>query len=314
MNGNKWLRSKWPRWLPRIARTRDSSSRDASNLKPEDLQQSLLKNLECPVCIEYMTPPIQLCNNGHNICGNCRPNLDKCPTCRQNILQARNYALEDLCYNLNYPCKFHDTGCNETFSGKNIKEHQAVCHHGTHTCPLDIIPDLHCEWKGKYKELVTHLESVHEDRVCSDTKFLSPETNSTSLILLLYDEIFLYYKCCRDGKCYCVVLLFGTSAEACNYKYKTKLHAHNKIEKMSQVHLVRSIAEEFDAIFRSGHCVRLDEEVVENYVEDGVLQLQVEINFARIVETEGVACKVTRRSGFRPMFSDSTRWPWCNWH
>lgn len=290
----------------------DSSSPDASHLKPEDLQQSLLKNLECPVCMEYMTPPIQLCNNGHNICSSCRPNLETCPTCRNNILQARNYALEDLCYKLNYPCKFHDDGCDETFSGKNIKEHQAVCHHGTHNCPLDRIPDMHCGWRGEFKELVTHLESQHEDRVCSDSRFLSPDTNSSSLIVLLYGEIFLYYKCFRDGKCYCIVQLFGTSTQASNYKYKIKLIAQNKIEKMSQVHFVRSITEEYDAAFRSGHCVRLDEEVVQNYIVDGVLQLQVEITFARIVEIEeGVHCKV-RRSGFRPIFSDSTYWPWCN--
>jgi uncharacterized OB-fold protein len=32
------------------------------------LDEALLSDLECPECMEYMVPPIKLCNNGHNIC------------------------------------------------------------------------------------------------------------------------------------------------------------------------------------------------------------------------------------------------------
>jgi hypothetical protein len=39
---------------------------------PKQLDWCLLKELECPVCLEYMESPIKLCENGHNICDNCR--------------------------------------------------------------------------------------------------------------------------------------------------------------------------------------------------------------------------------------------------
>jgi E3 ubiquitin-protein ligase SIAH1 len=289
----------------------DSTNPDLTDVKPEDLEKSLLKNLECPVCMEYMTPPIILCENGHNICNSCRPNLDTCPNCRHPILQARNYALEDLCYKLNYPCKFREEGCEEMFSGVLIKEHQAVCHHGTHTCPLDRVPEINCGWSGEFRELVTHLESQHEDRICSDAKFHSPEINGSVSIVLVHNEIFIFYKCFRDSKYYCVVQLFGTSVQASDFKYKVKLRAENKIEKLSQVNLVRSITEELDATFRAGHCVRLDDEVVSHYIVDGVMQLQVEVCCTKVKELDDpVQCRV-RNTGYRSTHSGRSYWHFC---
>lgn len=37
---------------------------------------------ECPVCFEYVLPPILQCPSGHLVCSNCRPKLSCCPTCR----------------------------------------------------------------------------------------------------------------------------------------------------------------------------------------------------------------------------------------
>ncbi|PNF16913.1 E3 ubiquitin-protein ligase SIAH1B [Cryptotermes secundus] len=287
----------------------DSTNPGVSDGRAEDLERSLLKNIECPVCMDYMTPPIILCQNGHNICSNCRPNLDTCPNCRDPILEARNYALEDLCYKLNYPCKFLEEGCEETFSGEHIKEHQAVCHHGIHACPLARVPGINCDWSGEFKEFITHFETRHEDRICTEARFLSPETNDSVFILLVHNEIFLFYKCFRDGKCCCVVQLFGTSAQASNFKYKVKLRAENKIEKLSQVILVRGITEEFDAVFRSGHCVRLDVDLVWHYLVDGTMQLQVEVINLKAEEQ----AKATRNDRARPVFSHSIRWQWCKW-
>lgn len=261
--------------------------------------------------MEYMTPPIVFCQNGHNICSSCRPSLETCPTCRHPILQARNYSLEDVCYKLNYPCKFHEEGCEEMFSGEFIKEHQAMCHHGTHPCPLGRIPEIDCDWNGKFAELVTHLESQHEDRICSDAKFLSPETSSCASVVLVHNEIFIFYKCFGDSKCCCVVQIFGTRAQASGFKYKVKLSAENKIEKLSQVNLVRGITEGFDTTFRAGHCVRLDADVVSRYVVDGVMDLQVEVSYTKAKEFDAAEqCRV-RNSGFRSAISGRSCWHWC---
>jgi hypothetical protein len=109
------------------------------------------------------------------------------------------------------------------------------------------------------------------------------------------------------------VYFFGTSAEASGFKYKVKLSAENKIEKLSQVNLVRSITEDFEATFRDGHCVRLDDEVVRHYVVEEVLQLHVEVSYTKLRELkEPDKCRV-RNGGLRPRFFASSRWDWCKW-
>jgi E3 ubiquitin-protein ligase SIAH1 len=52
--------------------------------------QEVLQAFECPVCLEYMMPPYLQCQSGHLVCGNCRPKLQCCPTCRGPV---RKYLL-----------------------------------------------------------------------------------------------------------------------------------------------------------------------------------------------------------------------------
>lgn len=62
----------------------------------DTLSQDLLTELECPVCYEIMLPPIRLCLEGHSICNTCRLQLDRCPTCRKPLTNARNRVLEKV--------------------------------------------------------------------------------------------------------------------------------------------------------------------------------------------------------------------------
>ena len=62
-----------------------------------------LNVMKCPVCMEYMMPPIRMCVNGHNICDDCRPKFDDCPTCSKRFLSTTNEALEVLAYEMQYP-------------------------------------------------------------------------------------------------------------------------------------------------------------------------------------------------------------------
>ncbi|KAJ8911290.1 hypothetical protein NQ315_015293 [Exocentrus adspersus] len=61
--------------------------------------------LECPVCKEYMHPPIYQCLLGHTMCNNCKSKADKCPMagCEANIETTRNYILEDLSKKVELP-------------------------------------------------------------------------------------------------------------------------------------------------------------------------------------------------------------------
>jgi hypothetical protein len=59
--------------------------------------------LECPVCMEYMVPPITMCSSGHSVCRDCKPRLSSCPTCRRPLTGTRNIALEHLARDMQLP-------------------------------------------------------------------------------------------------------------------------------------------------------------------------------------------------------------------
>jgi len=93
----------------------------------KQIDRELLKELECPVCTEYMSSPIKMCENGHNICGSCKEHLWECPSCRGMFVTVRNIALEKLAATAVYPCKNREAGCEETFTVNDKDSHLAEC-------------------------------------------------------------------------------------------------------------------------------------------------------------------------------------------
>ncbi|KAJ9581393.1 hypothetical protein L9F63_023428, partial [Diploptera punctata] len=87
------------------------------------LIEDLLQHIECPVCFEYMVPPITLCKNGHNICFICKPNMQHCPICRNSFIETKNLGAE---FYLEFLAECKD-------------EHQLICRFGPHKCPFKII-------------------------------------------------------------------------------------------------------------------------------------------------------------------------------
>ena len=77
--------------------------------KTSDLERALQSRMkfvripktpECPICLEEMRPPTQIfnCNNGHLVCGECRPKVinDMCTTCRTVKYMGRATAVEQM--------------------------------------------------------------------------------------------------------------------------------------------------------------------------------------------------------------------------
>ncbi|XP_052738319.1 uncharacterized protein LOC112055816 isoform X4 [Bicyclus anynana] len=62
----------------------------------QDLNRSLLQLLECPVCLEWMEPPMAQCRRGHLVCLRCRTRLASCPVCRTAFSSVRNRAMEGV--------------------------------------------------------------------------------------------------------------------------------------------------------------------------------------------------------------------------
>lgn len=59
-----------------------SSSSTSTSNSTTTMSTDLASLFECPVCFDYVLPPILQCQSGHLVCSNCRPKLTCCPTCR----------------------------------------------------------------------------------------------------------------------------------------------------------------------------------------------------------------------------------------
>lgn len=119
--------------------------------------ESVLTLMECPVCLDHITPPIKQCLKGHLVCSDCFPRLNHCPTCRGNMSEERNLAMEQVSYLLQYPCRYHPMGCKEAFSLAKKSAHEKDCPYLQLKCPFH----GQCAFNGSLAEVVPHLKSEH---------------------------------------------------------------------------------------------------------------------------------------------------------
>ena len=119
------------------------------------LNEGLLRELECPVCREYMTSFIYLCQRGHNVCRSCRFTTDIFPVCRADYLpDTRNIALEHISEIALYPCRNRSRGCHEVLRCGDIPSHDLTCRYGVAKCSFSMISKENCIWEG----LITHIK------------------------------------------------------------------------------------------------------------------------------------------------------------
>ncbi|XP_075146193.1 uncharacterized protein LOC142220753 isoform X2 [Haematobia irritans] len=58
--------------------------------------QCVLNVLECPVCLDTITPPAMQCQNGHLLCVDCRIRSESCPVCRDRYYPRPALIAEQL--------------------------------------------------------------------------------------------------------------------------------------------------------------------------------------------------------------------------
>ena len=96
--------------------------------RAKDAASRLLKQLECPVCLSTMMPPIRQCANGHTICDKCSqtPACTHCPVCRIDAKPyPRNLALEQMAADL--PIKCAHSACSVTVKYGDHADHLKKC-------------------------------------------------------------------------------------------------------------------------------------------------------------------------------------------
>lgn len=194
----------------------------------------MLVDLECPVCQEYMVPPIFQCQIGHSVCGVCKPKLRDCPSCRGKIGEIRNFTLEKLTEHIMYPCRNRYEGCDYHGNTVEIKQHEQECKYAPIKCPFSDICE--CEWKGAYKTIVAHVKVNHNDReyIIKEPLFLSTKfstvSGGTQCITELFNEIFrlrLVYNN-EKRKVYASVQMIGPKEDAKKFMYEVIITDLNK--------------------------------------------------------------------------------------
>ncbi|PSN54349.1 hypothetical protein C0J52_16043 [Blattella germanica] len=225
-----------------------------------DFNEALLIELECPVCLEYMLPPIFFCENGHNICSACRTKLVKCPSCRRAFVKIRNLALENIIQKMEYPCTNRTFGCQQHFPADQIKKHQEVCPYIRYQCPLNTKEE--CTWVGSAKHLKTHLLKHHsqDSREQLGPTRLIINTDSLEVrdckAMFAFDEIFYIHIQRKLNYYYIAVRCVGTKETASKFGYKISFKNNNTVEELIVCNVVRSVSEEVNNIFESGTCFK----------------------------------------------------------
>lgn len=143
-----------------------------------------LRELECPVCLEYMTKEIAICNNGHSICQKCKNKLhsNQCPICDTHFTSGRNYALEDIATKITIICK---DVCTWQSTTKDIKKHEITGNFQKHPCTFYF---KGCPWKGKEEHIECHILSAHFSKI--NRLWLYEKENIFVQVVLQFGHLF----------------------------------------------------------------------------------------------------------------------------
>jgi hypothetical protein len=148
--------------------------------------------------------------------------------------------------------------------------------YGKIKCPFHLVDE--CSWNGLENDLKEHAKAAHLQSIRDKPTFTSLSLKSAVLFVSYFGELFTYYRKKRDGIYYCAVQLIGTSSKASKYKCEFTLRAANGIEQISNTFFVQSYSEDWETIFNSGKCLKLDEDTVKPFVEEKQLLLIVSLS------------------------------------
>ncbi|XP_069702474.1 probable E3 ubiquitin-protein ligase sinah [Periplaneta americana] len=250
-----------------------SSLSSLSSLNTQDVNESIMKLMECPVCYEPLIPPIHQCKNSHNVCEKCRKKMTVCPTCNEAYLNTRSVFVEHIAELLFYPCKNAEVGCAERHNLQNLEKHNKECPHRMYDC-LPGKP-TNCAWKGRSFDIYTHVSESHaeicwmteENNVFYESDVLRG-TEDLQLVSALH-EIFWYNLKCDTAKqkLFLAVQYIGPQHLACNFTYKIDFFMEGDEEStMSIKTRTQPDTQEVSKIYDTG-CIVLPFELLKQYLD-----------------------------------------------
>lgn len=188
-----------------------------------DVMARLLSVLECPVCFEYVSPPILQCREGHLVCSGCRARLDLCPKCRQPFVDIRARALEQVAEVVPYPC--YNNGCGALLPLSERQAHEVVCPYRQYPCTVEP-----CSWLGKRSSLPQHMMQHHPANLVSVSNHevsltLTQHVNEEKTFLMhCFDELFhcVMGVDCQQDIFVGLVMYLGPREKAAEFEFELK--------------------------------------------------------------------------------------------
>ncbi|XP_026328441.1 E3 ubiquitin-protein ligase SIAH1-like [Hyposmocoma kahamanoa] len=196
------------------------------------VSQSLLRLLECPVCLEWMEPPIAQCRRGHLVCARCRTRLAYCPVCRTAFSSVRNRAMEGVAEMLRYPCRH---GCGREVRLRRRAPHEASCEARRYRCPA---PACHDKPPYPHAELSMHFQNKHISMLKFGRKHqfsmkVNTEQHDNWIIMTLHELFHLRVDVdIRSWGVVVYVAYIGPKCNAADYTYEVTVHGHHHARKL----------------------------------------------------------------------------------
>ncbi|XP_067131973.1 E3 ubiquitin-protein ligase sina-like [Centruroides vittatus] len=263
-----------------VSRLSDSSQEVSSKPPPDPAMIALF---ECPVCYNYMSPPIYRCRIGHVLCSYCKVRVDHCPTCRGEMGNERNLMLEKMAELMALPCKYRDNGCSELKVLSERKGHEKNCPFKTCQCPS---LDPTCQWEGTYQQTHLHLSEHHPTILCLDSHVVHLAVTGLDLVSPLIWTTRL--KCHRQHflvqiiksqtendffYLYIIVRILANKREAARFLGRVEVKGRGRL--ISWKSVPRSVTSEAQGIMRNGDCLTLTSKVAERMLEQQALGVSV---------------------------------------
>ncbi|XP_028036399.1 uncharacterized protein LOC114247601 [Bombyx mandarina] len=229
-----------PEPQPHGVKRKKSGNDEAGFFSVKDFNQGLLRLLECPVCLEWMEPPIAQCRRGHLVCVRCRSRLNACPVCRTVFSSVRNRAMEGVAEMLRYPCRH---GCGREVRLRRRAPHEASCAARRYHCPAPACRDAPAL---PHAHLAHHFQSKHMSMLKMGRKHqfsikVNVEQHEDCVIMAL-DQLF-HLKVDVDIRTWGIIIyvaFIGPKSKASNYTYEVVVNGQHNSRKLVYTRVTHS--------------------------------------------------------------------------
>jgi len=257
----------------------------------DDTSREILEELKCPVCLEYMTPPIPMCQNGHNICNSCRQKVNQCLTCRQQFSQSRCLLLKNIIQKMKFRCQYSPEGCEFISTFQFIKSHEASYPHRPFNCPFSVVVAKNCCWKGHISRMGDHIWYMHGILTLSEKgEFVfTVDCAGPRPLHQAFYALDTFFMVCRviNKDLYCCVLYVGPEEWASRYKYSVTIKTREVSEYATVCLSTPSYFVDVKTLFRKRECAVFSYALLDR---------------CRCIVLNQVSCEVKIRSLIMPAF------------